>query len=138
MDKNEIINQWTASIENGTFLAEKHDPNYLSTTHTTYKTVLTPEMSSSLETFIKSGNYSIDVYKDNNFTSPHYVIQSSDPVYKRIGNEVLAGSMQTGSSCDKLVIVSGSNQGWHIFPKDSSKFQQEIQSGRFVFSSSLK
>ncbi|MCZ2268640.1 MAG: hypothetical protein LC124_07265 [Ignavibacteriales bacterium] len=138
MDKDEIINQWTGSIENGTFLTPKHDPNNLSTAYASFRTVLTPQMSSSLENFIHSRNFSINVYLDNRFNNFYYEILSSDPSYSRLANGVPSGSIQTGSLCDRLVVVSGSQQGWHIMGEDSATINQEIQNGRFVLSASLK
>lgn len=137
MHKDEIINQWTGSMESGTFLTPKHDPNNLSTTYDSYRTVLRPEMSASLDTFIRSRNFSINVYQDKRYNNLYYEIVSTDSSYSQLANGVPSGSIQTGSFCDRLVVVSGSQQGWHIMGEDSSNINQEIQNGRFVLSASL-
>jgi len=138
MHKDEIINQWTGSMENGTFLTPKHDPNNLFTTYASYRTVLTPQMSSSLETFIRSRNFDINVYQDSKHKNYYCEIISTDPSYHQVANGVPSGSNQTGSLVDKLVIYSGSNQGWHIIGEDSAKINQKVKNGTLTFYKLLK
>ena len=52
--------EWSNAATSGTLLTAKHDPNGLGTAWASYRTVLTPSLSDSLEAFVKSGQYSCE------------------------------------------------------------------------------
>ena len=49
----ELEAEWSSAATSGTLLTAKHDPNGLGTAWASYRTVLTPQVSASLEAFVK-------------------------------------------------------------------------------------
>ena len=135
MTKEEIVSEWGAALDSGSFLAPKHDAASLSITFAKFRTVLTPEASSSLVSFIKSGSYSIRQYMDNNYKSGagiFEIIPSGASPFKVAGSGVQSGSLTPSGSYDRLVVVSGSQQGWHVYAEDSSRITGSAGTGRWT------
>jgi len=136
MTKPQIVSEWTKALDSGTFLAPKHDPASLSITFASFRTVLTPEASSSLASFIKSGDYSVRQYEDSKFPNGpgiFEIVPSGSSPFKVAGSGVASGSLTPSGSYDRLVVVSGSNQGWHTYAEDSSRITGSAGSGRWTF-----
>ena len=137
MKKEELRSEWLTAIDNRTFLIEKHDPNSLENTSDRYKTVVTHEVSASLKDFIKSDDYSVQQYYDRNFNSNYFEIVPTSGSFTVTGGEVLPFNDFTGSHCDRLVVVSGSSVGWHVYAEDSNEIRNKVINGRLEFSGSL-
>jgi hypothetical protein len=137
--RNELITQWYNAAKSGTLLTPKHDPNNLSTIYASSRTVLTPELSASLETFISGGNFNITEYHNARFPrTPYYFeLEPRDPVFSVAGSGVPAHSPFASGSCDRLVVVSGSNQGWHSFAENSYNISGSVASGVLHFKGKL-
>ena len=65
----ELEAEWSTAATSGTLLTAKHDPNGLGTAWASYRTVLTPQLSASLEAFVKGGQYSVNHYRDQRYPS---------------------------------------------------------------------
>ena len=139
MTPNELISIWTGSMGIGNFLLPKHDPASLSTTYKDFRSVLTPQMSSSLMGFIASGQYELTEYENNNprHTKPYFTIRPLTSSFSVVGSGVPSGSNAPSNSLDRLVIVSGSGIGWHCFAEDSNKIAAEAASGGLSYVSLL-
>jgi len=112
MTKSDLIIAWGNAIDSDTFLAPKHDPNNLSVALDKFRTVLSHEASSSLETFIRSGDYTVREFEDKNYSKLYEIIPSENSPFLIAGSGIQSGSIIPSDSRDRLVIVSGSKQGW--------------------------
>lgn len=137
MKKEELKNEWLIAIDNRTFLNAKHDPNNLDDTSDKYRSVVTFEVSASLKSYINSNDYSIQQYYDRNFRSNYFEIVPNSGSFEVTGGEVLPFNDFTGSHFDRLVVVLGPVQGWHLYAEDSNEIRNKVINGRLVFSGSL-
>ena len=122
MPASDLITIWTGAMDSGSFLIAKHDPASLTASYKDYRSVLTPQMSSSLKTFVMSGQYELVEYENNNprHTKPYFSIRPLTSSFSVIGSGVPPRSNVPSNSLDRLVIVSGSTIGWHCFAEDSN------------------
>jgi hypothetical protein len=121
MNKNDFINQLTTAAGQGTLLTPKHDPNNLGTTYQDYRSVLTAELVRNLNGFIAAGSYTVTEYHNNNFpNSPYYMVIEPDPSsgFQIPASGVAAHSPNPTAPLDRLVAVSGTQQGWHLMGED--------------------
>lgn len=138
MKKQNIIEQWVQSIHDGTFLTVKHDPNDI-TTLRNRRSIVTTEVSASLKTFIESGNYTINQYINTNprHNPQYYELIPDSGSFNPTGGIVATNTQYTSSQCDRLVVVSGSGQGWHMFAEEASVIHQKTVDGALIFSGSV-
>ena len=139
MRLSDLRNQWKEAAESGSLLTPKHDPN--NRTFTEIRSVLTQEMSGSLKEFIGSPDYSVKHYKDNNHLSgPGYfeVIPNPNSEFDVLGSGIYPMSPQLNTPQDRLIVVSGSNQGWHVFTEQSTEIEKKVNSGRLILIDTLQ
>jgi hypothetical protein len=133
-----LTQEWSQTAVAGSLLTAKHDPNSLGQGYKAFRSVVTLELSSSLETFILSKNYSINEYYNKDHNNYYYTVKpNSSSDFKITGYEFLSGSLDIGSALDTLVLFSGSNQGWHVVAETSSIISQKISSGSLVFQGTI-
>jgi hypothetical protein len=135
MDLNTFKQQMKNEVSNNSLLTPKHDPNNLSTTYSTYRTVLSHEASASLATLINSEDYTVHEYENQNPShGPYYMRIIPNPSYSFsiAASGVTAHSPVASTVLDSLIIVSGSSQGWHIFGEDSLDIQNKISRGNLI------
>lgn len=135
MNKTDFIDNIKPAIENGTLLTAKHDPNLVETQYHDYRSVLTLEASASLKSFILSGNYGLTCYHDNKYPNGagYFEITPSDTAAFTIaGYGVVSSSLENNTNLDRLVIVSGSKTGWHLYAEDSNVIAKHIETGRLT------
>jgi len=140
MDKHDLIAEWSKAIDSGSFLTAKHDPNNLSIGWGKFRTVLSSEASASLENFIKSGSYGVQVYEDANYSGGSglfEIIPSGSCPFSVAGSGVASGSLTPSGSYNRLVVVHGKTDGWHVFAEDSARISGSISSGRLNLKCSL-
>jgi len=85
-----------------------------------------------LEEFIKSEGYDIIEYENTNYpNSPLYVEIKPYPnsTFSVPASGVLENSPLASHALDRLVAVSGSNQGWHVFGEDSHAIENKVNNG---------
>jgi len=90
-------------------------------------------MSGSLKEFIDSGNYTINVYSDASHPSGaglYEVIPNSQSQFSAVGAGVPSGSITPSGSLDRLVFVSGSVQGWHVYAESAQYLSGSVATGR--------
>lgn len=118
-----LIRGWSDAATSGSLLTAKHDPNGVVAPATSYRSVLTCPMSASLETFVQSGQYTIKQYDDQQYPkgAGYFEVVPDPPSgFNVVGSGVPSGSMAPSGSLDRLVFVSGSNQGWHVYAESAS------------------
>ncbi len=141
MDFDELKRHLVEAVENGTLMTPKHDPNNLMTTFVKYRTVLTHELAPNLEAFIKSGQYSVNEFQNiHSPNTPFYfeITPDSESGFSIPASGVQAYSELGSSLVDRLVAVSGSKQGWHVFGEDSHIITQKILNGDLINKRRLK
>ena len=117
--KNDLIK----AANNGSLMTPKHDPDSLGTIFTSYKTVLSHELSTDLLTFINSKNYTVIEYSNlRQPRSPLYfeIIPHQNQGFDIPASGVTAYSHFASTALDRLIAVSGQTQGWHLFGENSS------------------
>jgi hypothetical protein len=133
MDRQQLIGQWTQVAESGTLMSAKHDPNELSITWEKYRSVISFDLSSSLEGFIKSGEYAVNQYYDSLYPSGlgyYEVIPNAGSTFTVPGSGVPSGSVTPTHALDRLILIYGQKQGWHAYAETSSFISGAISSGR--------
>jgi hypothetical protein len=135
MEFDELKRFLESAAENGTLMTPKHDPFNLSTTFASYRTVLTHELAPNLEAFIKSGQFSVFEYENiRSPITPLYfeIIPSTESEFSIPASGVTANSNFGSSVVDRLVAVSGSTIGWHIYGEDSHVLNRKVRNGDLI------
>jgi len=127
------------AAEDGTLLTPKHDPGNLAQTWATYRTVLSPDLAKNLEAFIKSGSYTVNYYEDwrPNVSGPLFEITPTDPNFNVPGSGIASQASAPHAPCDRLIAVSGSKQGWHLFADNAAEIEKRAASNQLQFKSPL-
>lgn len=132
MDRADLVNNWKAGIEAGSFLTPKHHPSGVGNPSPSFRSITTLD-ESGLGKFLDAHEYIISEYYNNNEPqSPaYYVIKPSDPDFVP-GSGIPPQSPPT-HALDRLVVVSGTKQGWHIFANQQDCIDKEVSGGNLVF-----
>jgi hypothetical protein len=136
MNKNKLIESLIKASKDGTLLTPRHAPNNLSTTYPNYRTVLTHDLADNLDTFIASSDYVAREYRNNSYLdSPIYIeIEPSHASgFSVTASGVAPNSPLTSHAVNRLVVVSGTNQGWHVFGEDSSIIKAKEHAGEIDY-----
>jgi len=135
MDFDELKRHLVKAAKNGTLMTPKHDPNNLTTTFVKYRTVLTHELAPNLEAFIKSGQYAVNEFENiHSPNTPLYfeITPDTESGFSIPASGVTAHSTFGSSVVDRLIVVSGCNQGWHLFGEDSHIINQKFLKGDLI------
>jgi hypothetical protein len=131
MSKGKFMNNLKESAKTNTLMTPKHDPENLSTTYPTYRTVLSYTLADNLEAFMGSGDYDVIHYENTNpCHSNDYFEIIPTAGFSVPASGVEAHSPFATSKCDRLVAVPGKKQGWHIFGEDSDEIQNKVHKGQ--------
>ncbi len=134
MTFNEFKKYLEIAAKDGTLLTAKHDPINLGTQYTSYRTVLAHDLASNLEKFIFSGNYIVKEYENVKYSaSPMYFEIVPSSTFSVPASGVAANSLFATSALDRIIAVSGHNQGWHIFGECSATIQSKLSAGDLTF-----
>lgn len=130
--KSDFVQAMNDANSTGSLLSQKHDPNDISVTRGSDRSVVSLTASSSLMSFINSCDY--DLYYHPDYRGPSlrcfYVLcPHSSSGLTDLGNWVPSGSNVVGDPLDRLVFVSGSVVGWHVFAETSSIITTRVGSG---------
>jgi hypothetical protein len=121
------LEEFKSSMLQNTLLIWKHDPQSLGTqgSWSKFRTVLVPELADNLEQFIQDGDYILNYYTDSQ-NKDYYEIEPLDSNYSIPASGVPACSPYPTTPCDRLAVVSGYYDGWHIFGDYSQRIQRRI------------
>jgi hypothetical protein len=140
MDFDELKRQLELAALNGTLLTPKHDPYNLGTTFSSYRTVIAYDLADKLQNFISSAQYFVDEYENQRLpNSPLYfeITPKPESGFDIPASGVTACSIFATSVVDRIVAVSGINQGWHVFGEDSSVILRKTSQGDLLFKKRL-
>lgn len=140
MSRQELMSRWGEAAQSGSLLTPKHDPANVGVQMATYRSVLTPQMSASLEQFISSGDYTIRHYEDRlypNGAGYYEVVPSAQSGFSVVGSGIPSGSITPSGSLDSLIFVSGSAQGWHVYAESQTNISGSVGSGRLTLKADL-
>jgi hypothetical protein len=129
MTKHEFTSQVIAAAKGGSLVTGKHDPSRASVPEPTFRTVLTPAASSSLMSELSAGNVVVTEYQSAKYPNPQYVVELTSAGVSPVGLGIPSGSAIPTSQCDRLVFVSGSQQGWHVYADDQARLNNQVASG---------
>jgi len=139
MNKTTLQNMWLEAAKADTLLTPKHDPTGLGGPWKSYRTVLSSDMSQNLDGFISSGEFKATYYHntDKPATPDYYAVESTTPQFSIPASAVPKLSMTPDAPKDRLIFVSGEDQGWHCFGESSLRIQQRVAAGTLVFKESV-
>jgi hypothetical protein len=140
MTHDELKQHLERAAKEGTLMTPKHDPQNLTTTYPDYRTVLSHDLAQNLEGFICSGEYSVKEYENKRLpTNPLYleITPAGNSTFTVPASGVAPNSPFATSAVDRIIAVSGHNQGWHLFGESSVTIQQKLSSGDLAFKGNL-
>lgn len=129
MEKDDVRRHLLQADQQGKLFTPKHDPSNLSTTYPYYRSVLSHGLAQNLYDFIDSGQYRVREYRNNRYPhSPIYLEIEPYPtsMFSVPASGVGSNSPMASTKLDRIVAVSGSNQGWHLFGEDSQTIQIKV------------
>jgi len=141
MDKKTFIEELSKSAEDGILMTQKHNPGNLSTSYKSYRTVLSFELASKLNEFIKSGCFDVKYYEDKGAGSSkdyYEIIISSNSTFTVPASGVAPLSPIATSQCDRLVAIIGFKTGWHLFGEESIEIENKVKKGELIFVEELE
>lgn len=137
MDRNELLTYWNDAIDNGTFLTSKHDPSSVGTLHPGYRTV-TVQSLPEIQSFLKSGDFSLRQYQNADYPqSPDYIEIVPTDSSMVAGSGIQPNSPVPTTACDCFVVVSGFQQGWHLYAEKSVNIQSKQSNGTLTYLTDL-
>lgn len=128
LSKSTLSRDLVAAAKSGTLVTQKHDPQSVSVACAAGRSIIDPVVSSSMCEMFESGSFDAVEYRDGRFKSPTFVINPHQ-AYASLGTHIPSGSTGTTGSYDRIVAVSGSKQGWHVFAENQSYFDDKLKSG---------
>ena len=131
MTKDELAKLLEQAAKDGTLLTDKHDPDQLSTTHPKPRTVIAAELAPKLPEFFASLDFEVIHYENPDYpkTPDFWEIRPTTTTFSIPASGVPAHSPTPTSQCDRLIVVSGSNQGLHIFGESHSEIERRLSAG---------
>ena len=139
-NRTDLITAWYQAAQDDTILTAKHDPSGLGIAWGKPRSVLVPGLADNLTGFFGSGYYDIKVYSDTQH--PHgsgYFEVSPKPEsnFSVIGSGVDSGSLTPNGALNRLIVVYGPVQKWHVYAESDQIIQGSIVSGRFALEATL-
>jgi len=129
VNKNELTTGLVDSAESGTLVTPKHDPVSMSVALADFRTVLTPDASSSFIAEMSAGRFTATEYVIAPHTKPCYVIELTGSLTP-VGLGFESGSTTPSSrQYDRLLAVSSSKQGWHVYAEAQQELDERVASG---------
>jgi hypothetical protein len=132
MTREQLVQHLVSAADDGTLLTAKHDPANLCNPYSSHRSVLSFELAGNLEYFVKSGSYDLLLYDNAKYpTSPFYleIIPASGSTFTVPGSGVAPHATVPHAACDRLIAVSGHNQGIHLHATNHSEIQTRVANG---------
>ena len=140
MDAEDFLKHLKQAADDGKLLQPKHDPNNLSTPETKYRSVLSYDLASGLEGWVKSEEYTVEEYENSNYpqTPLLYALTPTNPTFSVPASGVVAGDIVPSTPLDTIIAVSGSTQGWHLYGDNRARMDQDVCNGKLKNKRKLK
>lgn len=113
--RTELVSEWQQAQVSGTFLTEKHDPNF-PVQGNGYQTKVNDVVSGSLTTFLNSNDFEVGEFFNVKRSEYVYTLTpTSGSLPAVLGTAFTGSSPVSGSACLDSIYVfgSGSASGWH-------------------------
>lgn len=132
MNKGELAKKLEQAAIDGTLVTEKHDPDKLAITKPQPRTVIAGELAPELPALFKSLNFDVTHYENPRYpqTPDLWEIEPKDPRFSVPASGVPPYSTTPSGQCDRLIVVSGSSQGLHIFGESHAELQRRLAAGQ--------
>jgi hypothetical protein len=140
MNKDEYAAMWAQLAKDGKLLTSKHDPADLANPRPSERTVIAGDLAPNLPQFFTSAEFELTHYKnpEHPATPDFFEIRPTNPAYSVPASGVDAMGTTPISQCNRLVIVSGSRQGFHVFGESSAEIQRRLAAGTLQNPSGIK
>jgi hypothetical protein len=141
MSKKNVVDELSKACDENTLMTSKHDPDNLGKlTWGSYRTVLSYDMASNLESFIKSESYDLIEYENLDTRHPSKYIEfiPTDSSFSVPASGVGPDDLHPSEALDRLVAVWGNSQGLHLFGEASSKINDRCRRGKLSKKGKLK
>jgi hypothetical protein len=134
MNKDDYAKLWAQLARDGKLLTIKHNPANLANPENKDRSVVAGELAPVLPDFFDSQEFSLIRYDNTDYplTPDYFVIQPTTPKFSVPASGVPAFSTTPTGQCDRLIIVSGQNQGCHIYGESSTKIQRRVVNGKLI------
>lgn len=132
MNKDDLKKKLLLAAQSGSLMTPKHDPGNLHIAYDNFRSVLSHHLASNLESFIESQNYDIKEYENKKRpVSPVFIeiIPHPNSGFRVPASGVAANSLVPTERLNRLVAVSGSKQGWHLYGESDNTILQRILNG---------
>ena len=131
-NRKDLIRNLKQAAKNNTLMTPKHNPNNLGTAMKGFRTVLSFDLASNLNSFIDSEDFRVYSYNNSKKPlSPTYIeiIPNSSSGFLIPSSGVTSYSPFATSALDSIIVVSGKTQGWHMFGESSLNIQNMLNNG---------
>ncbi len=131
--RTQLTSDWILAANSGTLLTTKHDPNAAAPANVSFRSVVTQEVSGSLKAFVAANHFAVNHYEDSRYRSGagFFEVIPDASSGLDVGNlGILSGSTAPRIVADRLVFVSGSNAGWHVYAENQSTIAAFQANGR--------
>ncbi len=135
MKKREFVNLLVEAAEQGKLMTSKHDPDEIGQfPDDPDRTVLSYDLADNLGRFVRSEKYSVDYYENTRYpNSPDlWVIEPTDSEFDIPSSGITGDSVSTAIGLDRLVVVSGTTQGIHMYGGASAVVRAQEQRGTWI------
>ncbi len=133
MNRDDYTKAWIAAAQSGNLLTPKHDPANLSTPNSRFRTV-TCMSPLDIAQYIEFGEYDLRVFVNNDPKHPPHFCEIIPKELSIVtGSSVLPWSNTPTSGCDRFVVVSGYQLGWHLYAESSANIHAKQQAGQLSF-----
>ncbi len=133
--KTELQDHLLSAALNSTLMTPKHDPANLTSSFKPFRTALAGGLADNLTNFISGGHYNVSFYENTKYSqSPSvWVLEPTDPAFSVVASGVLPNLLCANITLDRLVVVSGQQQGMHMYGEHSSNIASKAAAGTWVF-----
>ena len=140
MNKDEYAATWAKLAKERKLLTSKHDPADLANPQSRDRTVIAGELAPILTKFFTSMEFELTHYENPQYpaTPDYFEIRPTNSEFSVPASGVLANSTTPTTKCDRLIIVSGSQQGYHIYGESSAEIQRRLGAGTLQNPSGIK
>ena len=125
--RSSILADWQNAIASGSFMTHKHDIASVGSGSPAYRTVSLlsqPELSQ----YFGSGNFDLQLYENNRQpASPLYIEIIPKDVAFVAGSGIQPHTGVPIVSCNRFIVVSGVNQGCHLFAGSEPRFKEGVR-----------
>lgn len=137
IDRKQLANDLLIAAATGSLVTPKHDPASGLTAWPSYRTILTPAASSSLDGMLRNGDFTAEQYQDPRHPNPCYVLRPHSSHISPTALGIPSGSVTPSGSCDRFLVASGSQSGWKIYGIEQTQVNANVAANTWRHSGPL-